>query len=328
MLACRRASRPAALLLGLSVLQLVAGPTTAAAETFPSKTVRFVVPFAAGTAPDLIARLLAEHLQPKWQQTIVVENRVGASGNVAAEHAARSPADGHTLLVSPPPPLAINRFLFKSSSFKPSDLTIVTVLASAPNVLIAKPTVPASNVADLIKYAKATKLSYASTGKGGTPHLTMEWLMSAADVQLVHVPYAKGLAPALNDLLGGHVDLMFANLSDAKSHVEAGKLKALGVTSADSTSALPRVEPISRSFPGLIAETWYALAAPAETPAPIVAKIASDVRSVLTSAPVTARLATMSLTTVGSSPTDASVFVENDAKSWQSVIEKIGLQAE
>ena len=328
MLAWRRASRSTALLLGLSVWQLASGPTTAAAQIFPSKTVRIVVPFAAGTAPDLIARLLAEHLQPKWQQTIVVENRVGASGNVAAEHAARSPADGHTLLVSPPPPLAINRFLFKSLPFKPSDLTIVTVLASAPNVLVAKPTVPASNVVDLIKHAKATKLSYASTGKGGTPHLTMEWLMSAANVQLVHVPYAKGLAPALNDLLGGHVDLMFANLSDAKSHVEAGKLKALGVTGADATSALPHVEPISRSFPGLIAETWYALAAPGGTPAPTVAKIASDVRSVLTSPPVTARLESMSLTTVGSSPKDASAFVEDDARRWQSVIERIGLQAE
>jgi tripartite-type tricarboxylate transporter receptor subunit TctC len=328
MTAWRRVSRSAAVLLGLSVLQPVAGTANAADETFPSKTVRFVVPFAAGTAPDLIARLLAEQLQSKWQQTIVVENRVGASGNVGAEHVARSPADGHTLFVSPPPPLAINRFLFKSLSFKPSDLTIASVLVSAPNVLVAKPAVPASNAAELIRHAKSAKLSYASTGKGGTPHLTMEWLMSTANVQLVHVPYAKGLAPALNDLLGGHVDLMFANLSDAKSHVEAGRLKALAVTSADATSALPGVEPISRLFPGLVAETWYALAATGGTPAPVVAKIASDVRSVLMSAPVTARLAAMSLTAVGSSPKDASAFVEDDARRWQSVIEKIGLQAE
>ncbi|HYJ58809.1 MAG TPA: tripartite tricarboxylate transporter substrate binding protein [Methyloceanibacter sp.] len=316
----------AAVLLGFPIWPLGIGPATA--ETFPNKSVRIVVPFAAGTAPDLIARLLAEHLQPKWQQTIVVENRVGASGNVAAEYAARSPADGHTLLISPPPPLAINRFLFKSLSFKPSDLTIVTVLATAPNVLVAKPTVTASNVAELIKHAKSTKLSYASTGKGGTPHLTMEWLMSAANVQLVHVPYAKGLAPALNDLLGGHVDLMFANLSDAKAHVEAGKLKALAVTSADATGDLPGVEPISRLVPGLIAETWYALATPSQTPDPVVAKIATDVKSVLRSAAVAARLKAMSLTTVGSSPKDASAFVEDDAKRWHGVIEKIGLQPE
>src|SRR5829696_9085208 len=130
-------------------LQLGATSRSALAQTFPSKPVRVIVPFAAGTAPDLIARLLADHLQPKWQQSIVVENRVGGSGNVAAEHVARSPADGHTLLVSPPPPLSINRFLFKSLPYKPSDLAMVTVMASAPNVLIARPEVPASNIAEL-----------------------------------------------------------------------------------------------------------------------------------------------------------------------------------
>src|ERR687896_502089 len=161
MIVTRRAW-PSAMLLLASGLLSGAATATAVAQTFPAKPVRIVVPFAAGTAPDLIARLLAEHLQPKWQQTIVVENRVGASGNVAAEHVARSSADGHTLLASPPPPLSINRFLFKSLSFKPSDLTVVTVLASAPNVLVAKPSVPAANVADLIKHARSAKLSYAS----------------------------------------------------------------------------------------------------------------------------------------------------------------------
>jgi tripartite-type tricarboxylate transporter receptor subunit TctC len=327
MLALRQVCRSTALLLALSALPL-ANATAVGAQTFPSKPVRIVVPFAAGTAPDLIARLLAEHLQPKWQQPIVVENRVGASGNLGAEYVARAPADGHTLLVSPPPPLAINRFLFKSLPFKPSDLTIATVLATAPNVLIAKPSLPVANVAGLVAHAKSNKLSYASTGKGGTPHLTMEWLMSVANVQFVHVPYAKGLAPALNDLLGGHVDLMFANLSDAKPHVEAGKLKALGVTSADVIGALPKVEPISRVVPGLVAETWYALAAPGETPAPVVTAIASDVASALRSPAVSERLRMMSLTPVGSAPNNASAFVEDDAKRWQSVIEKIALAAE
>jgi tripartite-type tricarboxylate transporter receptor subunit TctC len=230
--------------------------------------------------------------------------------------------------VSPPPPLAINRFLFNSLSFKPSDLAIVTVVASAPNVLVAKPALPASSVAELLRHAASVRLNYASTGKGGTPHLTMEWLMAAADVKLIHVPYSKGLAPALNDLLGGHVDLMFANLSDARPHVEAGKLKALGVTSAGPIGTLPGVEPISRAIPGLVAETWYALAAPGETPAAVVTKIASDVASVLTNPTVAERFRTMSLTVVGSAPKDASAFVEDDARRWQSVIEKIGLRAE
>ena len=326
----RRACLSALLFLAVSGLQLGAASTTAGAQPFPGKPVRIVVPFAAGTAPDLIARLLAEHLQPKWQQPIVIDNRLGASGNVAAEYVARSPADGYTLLASPPPPLSINRFLFKSLPFKPSDLAIVTILASAPNVLVAKPTVPASNLAELITFAKAApgKLNYASTGKGGTPHLTMEWMMSSANLELVHVPYPKGLAPALNDLLGGHVDLMFANLSDAKPYVEAGKLKALAITSADPINSLPGVPPISGVIPGLVVETWFALAAPSGTPAPIVAKIASDVASVLRSSAVAERLQTLSLTSVGNSPKDASAFVEADAKRWQSVIEKIGLKPE
>jgi len=330
MMVVRRACLSALLFLAVSGLQLGAASTTAGAQPFPGKPVRIVVPFAAGTAPDLIARLLAEHLQPKWQQPIVIDNRLGASGNVAAEYVARSPADGYTLLASPPPPLSINRFLFKSLPFKPSDLAIVTILASAPNVLVAKPTVPASNLAELITFAKAApgKLNYASTGKGGTPHLTMEWMMSSANLELVHVPYAKGLAPALNDLLGGHVDLMFANLSDAKPYVEAGKLKALAITSADPINSLPGVPPISGVIPGLVVETWFALAAPSGTPAPIVAKIASDVASVLRSSAVAERLQTLSLTSVGNSPKDASAFVEADAKRWQSVIEKIGLKPE
>lgn len=330
MIVTRRAYLAAALMLATSGLQLGALLTTAAAQTFPDKPVRIVVPFAAGTAPDLIARLLAEQLQRKWQQPIVVENRVGASGNVAAEYVARAPGDGHTLLASPPPPLSINRFLFKTLSFRPSDLAVVTVMATAPNVLVARPTLPVTNTSDLIALAEAgsTKINYASTGKGGTPHLTMEWLMSAKSVHLVHVPYAKGLAPAINDLLGGHVDLMFANLSDARPHVEAGKLKALAVTSAEPIASLPGVQPISGTIPGLIAETWYALAAPGDTPAPIVAKISSDVTSVLTSPAAIERLRTMSLTPVGNSPQEASAFVEADARRWQAVIEKIGLKPE
>jgi len=320
--------RSVALLLAVPCLWLVASPTTSAAQTFPSKPVHLVVPFAPGTAADLIARLVAEGLQSKWQQPIVVENRAGASGNIGAEYVARSAADGYTLLVSPPPPLSINRFLFRSLSFKPSDLAIVTILASAPNVLVAKPAIPASNVAELINHAKSAKLNYASTGKGGTPHLTMEWLTSAAGIQLEHVPYPKGLAPALNDLLGGHVDLMFANLSDARAYVVSGKLKALGVTSAEAISTLPEAEPISRVIPGLIMETWFALAAPGKTPAPLVTKIASDTASALSSPTVTERLRTMSMTLVGNSPMEASAFVEDDARRWHGVIEKIDLQPE
>ena len=328
MTASRHSFRSVVLVLAMLSLSLALGQTTVAAQSFPSRPVHIIVPFAPGTAADLIARVVAEGLQSKWQQSVVVENRAGASGNIGAEYVARSAADGYALMVSPPPPLSINRSLFKSLPFKPSDLAIITVLASAPNVLVAKPAIPASNVAELINHAKSAKLNYASTGKGGTPHLTMEWLASAAGIHLEHVPYPKGLAPALNDLLGGHVDLMFANLSDARPYVVSGRLKALGVTSAEAIGTLPDVEPISRVIPGLIMETWFALAAPGETPAAIVTKIASDTAAVLGSPTVTERLRTMSLTVVGNSPTEAAAFVEEDARRWSRVIEKIGLQPE
>jgi tripartite-type tricarboxylate transporter receptor subunit TctC len=306
------------------------GGRIAGALSFPGRPVRIVVPFAAGTAPDLIARLLAEQLQPRWSQPVVVENRTGASGNVAAEHVARSEGDGHTLLLSPPPPLSINRFLFKSMPFQPADLAMVTVVASAPNVLVANPSVPASDLNDFIRLARTVpeKLSYASTGKGGTPHLTMEWLRTATQVELVHVPYSRGLAPALKDLLGGHVQLMFANLSDARPHVEAGRLKALAVTSAEPVGSLPGVAPAARVVPGLVAETWYGIATADATPAPTVARIAADVGAILASPAAGERLRAMSLTPVGNSPADAAAFVDSDARRWQGVIEMIGLKPE
>lgn len=318
-------TRTTALLLAVFTL----APIPAAAESFPARPVRLVVPFAAGTAPDLIARLLAEHLQPRWQQSVIVENRPGASGNVGAEMVVRSPPDGHTLLVSPPPPLAINRFLFATLPYRPSDLTTVTVAASAPNVLVARSGLAATDLAGLIALARMPPpLRYASTGRGGTPHLVMAWLASAASLEMSHIPYPKGLAPALNDLLGGHVDLMFANLADARPLVEAGKLKALAVTSAEPVADLPGIAPATRTVPGLVAETWYAVAAPGETPEAIVRRIAADIASVLAAPEVGGRLRALSLTPVGSMPADASAFVAAEAERWRGVITTVGLKPE
>jgi tripartite-type tricarboxylate transporter receptor subunit TctC len=267
------------LLLAVLGSALGAASDTALAQGFPTRSVRIVVPFAAGGALDSITRVIAEQLQVQWRQPVVVENRVGASGNVGADFVAHAEADGHTLLASPPPPLAVNQFLFKTLTFKPSDFAIVAILASAPNVLIAKPSVPASTLAELVALTKASpgKLNYASTGRGGTPHLTMEWFKLAAGVNLVHVPYAKGFAPALTDLLGGHVDLMFANLSDARHLIKEGRLKAIAVASADPIDELKDVSPISRELPEFVSLTWFALAAPHATPASVVQKISADV---------------------------------------------------
>ncbi|WP_334431714.1 Bug family tripartite tricarboxylate transporter substrate binding protein [Bradyrhizobium sp. AZCC 1610] len=300
------------------------------AQAFPAQPVYIVVPFAAGGVLDSLTRLIAEQLQAKWRQAVIVENRVGTSGNVGAAYVGQSRADGYTLLASPPPPLAVNQFLFRSLTFKPSDFAVATILARSPNVLVANPKLKASNLPELIALAKASpgKLNYASTGRGGTPHLTMEWLKLETGIDLVHVPYAKGYPQALTDLVGGQVDLMFVNLSDAKQLIQSGQLKAIAVADANPIKGLTDVSPISRQIPGFTSLTWFAIAAPRATPRPIVEQISADVVSAMKSPVVADRLKALSLTLVETAPAEASSFVEEEAERWHKVINRIGLQPE
>jgi len=318
------------LLSGAFLQALCAVAGSALAQAFPTKTVRIVVPFAAGGALDSVVRVLAEQLQVRWGYPVIVENRAGASGNVGADHVAHAEADGHTLLASPPPPLAVNQFLFKSLTFKPSDFAAIAILATAPNVLIARSAIPASTLPELIALAKATpgKLSYASTGRGGTPHLTMEWLKLGAGIELAHVPYPRGFPPALTDLLGGHVDLIFANLSDARNVIKGGQAKAIGVASDVLIDDLKDAAPISRDIPGFVSLTWFALAVPRATPDALIQKISSDVNAAIATPSVTSRLGALSLTPIAKSPAEAALFVKEETERWQSVIKLIGLQPE
>ncbi|MEH2558005.1 tripartite-type tricarboxylate transporter receptor subunit TctC [Bradyrhizobium algeriense] len=317
-------------LLSLLAVALSANPCAVSAQAFPAQPVYIVVPFAAGGVLDSLTRLIAEQLQAKWRQAVIVENRVGASGNVGAAYVGQSRADGYTLLASPPPPLAVNQFLFRSLTFKPSDFAVATVLARSPNVLVANPKLKASNLPELIALAKASpgKLNYASTGRGGTPHLTMEWLKLETGIDLVHVPYARGYPQALTDLVGGQVDLMFVNLSDAKQLIQSGQLKAIAVADANPIKGLTDVSPISRQIPGFTSLTWFAIAAPRATPRPIVEQISADVVSAMKSPMVADRLKALSLTLVETAPAEASSFVEEEAERWHKVINRIGLQPE
>jgi tripartite-type tricarboxylate transporter receptor subunit TctC len=319
-----------ALLSGALVPTFCPVAGSASAQTFPTKAVHIVVPFAAGGALDSVTRTIAEQLQAKWGHPVIVENRAGASGNVGANYVAHTEPDGHTLMASPPPPMAVNQFLFKSLTFKPSEFTTVAILATAPNVLLARSGIPASSLPDLIALAKAKpgKLSYASTGRGGTPHLTMEWLKLEAGIELAHVPYPKGFAPALTDLIGGHVDFIFANLADARNLINDGQAKALGVASDSPTGDLKGVAPISRNIPDFVSLTWFALAAPPRTPDAVAQKIASDVRAAVAAPSVASRLGTLSLTPVVKSPAEASLFVKEETARWQRVIKLIGLEPE
>jgi len=318
-------------LLSVALFQtFYAVATPASAQTFPTKAVHIVVPFAAGGALDAVTRAIAEQLQARWGYPVIVENRTGASGNVGADYVAHAEADGHTLMASPPPPLAVNQFLFRSLTFKPSEFPTVAILATAPNILIARSGIPASSMPDLIALAKAApgKLSYASTGRGGTPHLTMEWLKLEAGIELAHVPYPKGFAPALTDLIGGHVDFIFANLADARNLINDGRAKALGVASDGPIEDLKGVAPISRDIPGFVSLTWFALAAPPRTPDAVIQKIASDVRAAIAAPSVVSRLSTLSLTPVAKSPAEANLFVKEETERWSRVIKLIGLEPE
>src|SRR6516162_278269 len=280
---------------------------------YPSRPVKIVVPFAAGGIADVLARLVAEKLHAKLGASFVVENRTGASGNIGAEAVARAEPDGYTLLATPPPPLAVNQSLLPDLRFDPRAFVPVTVIAAAPNVLVVRPDVPAATIEGLVAFAKANpdKLSYASTGSGGTPHLTAEMFKRATGAQILHVPY-KGMPPALTDLLGGRVDMMFANLSDALPYISSGKLRALGIASTTRFPRLPDVPTVSATLPGFVSETWFAIVAPPRTPTPIASRLSSTVAEALRQPDVASTIRELSVVPVGSSPDETAAFLKQE----------------
>jgi len=304
----------AAFLLGLPI-------GAGAQPDYPSRPVKIVVPFAAGGIADVLARLVAEKLHAKLGASFVVENRTGASGNIGAEAVARAEPDGYTLLATPPPPLAVNQSLFPDLRFDPRAFVPVTVIAAAPNVLVVRPDVPAATVEGLVAFAKANpdKLSYASTGSGGTPHLTAEMFKRATGAQIVHVPY-KGMPPALTDLLGGRVDMMFANLSDALPYIRSGKLRALGIASTTRFPGLPDVPTVSETLPGFVSETWFAIVAPPRTPTPIASRLSSTVAEALRQPDVARTIQQLSVAPVGSSPDETAAFLKKETDRWREII--------
>jgi tripartite-type tricarboxylate transporter receptor subunit TctC len=315
--------------IALGALLIATPDVTMAQDRYPSRPVKIIMPFAAGGITDILARVVAERLQAKWSQPFVVESRPGASGNIGAEVVARSEPNGYTLLAAPPPPLAINQNLFAKLGFDPSAFVPVTVIATAPNVLIVHPRVPVSNVMDLIAFAKANpdKLSYASTGSGGTPHLTAEMLKAEAGVRIVHVPY-KGVPPAFHDLMGGQVDMMFANLADSLQHIRSGKFKAIGVASRQRLPGLPDVAAVSETLPEFVSETWFAIVAPPRTPPEIASKLSAGIAETLRLPDVTNKLRDLLLTPMGSSPAESAAFIKQDAERWRKVIVAAGIKPE
>ena len=314
-------------ILAAATLLAVTPMAATAQNDFPYRAVKIIVPIPPGPTADALPRIVADKLSARWRQPVVIENWPGAALNIGAEAAAKAEPDGYTLLATPAPPLAINQSLYPRLGFDPTAFVPVTILAMSPNVLVVNPKIPAASLAELISFGKANpgRLSYASSGNGSTPHLTMELLSTLAGIKLVHVPY-KGLGPALTDLLAGHVDLMFDNLGNVLGPIENGKLRGLGVGSGQRVAKLPDIPTMAESFPGFLSVAWFAIVAPPRTPPDIAARLSAAIAEIIQEPDVSKKFADLSSTPVGSTPAETAAFIKEEHGRWRKVIEAAGIR--
>lgn len=301
----------------------------AMAQEYPNKAVKVVVPYPPGSGLDRVARLTAERLARKLEQPFVVENKSGAGGNIGADFAFKSAPDGYTLLVTPPSPLVINKTMYSKLPYDPDEFVPVSIIASLPNVLVVTNRLPVENVTQLLAYANANpnKLNYASQGAGTTPHLTGEMFKSMSGAKIVHVPY-KGVAPALTDLIGGQVEMMFADIASALPHIRAGKIKALAVGSTRRSPLLPNTPTMAETIPGFSSVLWYAMAAPPKTSPDVVNKLASTIGSEMKDPGVIKILNDLSMEVIAGTPAEARAFMRQEAERWGNVIRTAKITAD
>ena len=308
---------------------LGAAPLALAQETYPARPVRIIVPFAAGGVADLLPRIVGEKLAQKWGQPVVVENKVGASGNIGMAEGARAAPDGYTLVLAPTGNLTVNPTLFPKLPFDTSrDLAPVTLLAQSPNVLVVHPSVPAKTLRELIAHAKANpdKLNFASPGDGSGAHLAGELLKIDAGIDATHVAY-KGIAPAVNDLLGGNVQMMFAGISTVLQHIKSGKLVAIAIASPRRNPQLPEVPTVDESgLPGFDVTSWYGIVTRAGTPPAIVQKLQRDMAEALANEEVRAKLAGVGLEPVGNTPEAFDALIKAESRKWTDIVRKANIQ--
>jgi tripartite-type tricarboxylate transporter receptor subunit TctC len=298
------------------------------AQDWPSKTVRIIVPFPAGGSADLMPRVVAEKLSDKWGQPVIVENRPGAAGNIGADLVFRAEPDGYTLLSAPPPPLVINKLLYKNLTYDAEKFVPISVIGAIPNVLLVHPKTNVGTVQELIALAKSNpgKLNYASQGNGTTSHLTAELFKSmAGGLQITHVPY-KGTAPALADLLGGQVEMMCDNLGVSLPHVRSGKLKALAVASSKRFAGLPDVPALAEHLPGFEAVAWFGIVGPPGTPPAVAQKVSAGVAEALRHPDVLKRLRELSAEPMGLTPAQTADYMKRETERWASVIRTAGVR--
>ena len=317
---------------------LLAAPTLALAQAWPSKPVRIVVPFAAGGTTDILARALAPELQRVFGQPFIVDNKPGAGGNIGAADVAKSPPDGHTLLMGTVGTHGINAALYPKLPYDPiKDFVPITLVAGVPNVLVVNPAkaqaYSVNSVQDLIRYAKANpgKLNMASSGNGTSIHLSGELFKTMTGTYMLHFPY-RGSGPALLDLIGGNMDLMFDNLPSSITHVKSGRLKAIAVTSRTRSTALPDVPTVAEAggpaLKGYEASSWFGLLAPAGTPMDVVTRLQQETAKALQAPALKERLEAQGAVPSGNTSAEFAKFIADETRKWAQVVKVSGAKVD
>lgn len=322
-------------LLATATLGLATLPV--AAQTYPAKSIKLVVPFSAGGTTDILARAVGVELTKAWGQSVIIDNRPGAGGNVGSEAVAKSPADGYTLLMGTVGTHGINQALYPKLSFDPiKDFTPVTLVAEVPNVMVLNTAFADRNqitdIRTFVSYAKANpgKLNMASSGNGTSIHLAGELFKTQTKTFMVHIPY-RGSAPALTDLIGGQADLMFDNLPSALPFIKAGKLRALGLTSSQPSPALVGVAPIAQSGGDLAnfeASSWFGILAPAGTPKEIVIKLQQEIARALASPAVKEKLMAQGANPIGNTPDEFAAYIQKESRKWAQIVKTSGAKVD
>lgn len=319
-----------ALQFALLCVSLATSPALAA-ETYPARPIRLIVPFPPGGPADALARIVGEKLGTSLGTAVVVENHSGAGGNIGMGIGAKAAADGYTLVLAPAGNLTVNPFLYRSVPYDVArDFAPVTVLATVPNILVVNPALPVKTVAELVKYAKAHpgELNFSSPGNGSGAHLAAELFKRMAGIDMVHVPF-NGIAPAVTAVLGGQVQLMFAGAPSVLQHVKSGKLTALAVASLQRIAAAPDLPTLAESgFPGFDVTSWYGIVAPAGTSSEIITRLRSEMATALKDPAVKEKLAGLGAEPVGNTPEEFAAMIKSETAKWGKIVKDANITAE
>ena len=314
------------LTLALASVVASVAPVTAQ-DAYPTRQVRMIMPFPAGSGTDILARLISEQLARKWGQSVIVDNMAGAGGNIGGLTVARAAPDGHTLLFVPAPPLVINQFMYKNTGYDPAKFAAISMVASVPYALVARKDFPADNIEELVNYARTNpgKVTYASSSIGSTAQLAALQVEMMTGVKMLHVPF-RGAAPALNDVMGGHVDIVFDIVSTSLAMWEAGRVKVLGTGGKARSRIMPTIPTIDESgLPGYQAVTWFAMVAPPGTPAVITDKIFKDTSDALKTPEVAERIKALGMDITALTPAESARYFVQEAELWGKIVKDAGI---